>query len=68
MEYGSKQYNEKRVKVTAAIVAADSKSVTLEIEDLRPNYNVLRKQHGRAAWRSGMGRHVERCCWRPRLR
>ncbi len=39
-QYGSKHYNEKAAKVTAATVSADGKTVTLEIEDIKPTWSM----------------------------
>ncbi len=47
-EYGSKHYNERPVKVRAANVAADGKSVRLEIEDLRPTWSMAIQYNIRA--------------------
>jgi hypothetical protein len=35
-QYGSKHYNEKPAKVTAATVSADGKTVTLAIDNIKP--------------------------------
>jgi hypothetical protein len=39
-QYGSKHYDEKPLKVTAAKLAADRKTVTLEIENLQPTWSM----------------------------
>jgi hypothetical protein len=48
-QYGSKHYDEKPSKVTAAKVSADGKTVTLEIEDLRPTWSMEIKYNVKAA-------------------
>ncbi len=39
-EYGSKHYDEKPHTVTAAKLSADGKSLTLQIEDLKPMWSM----------------------------
>jgi putative heme-binding domain-containing protein len=39
-QYGSKHYDEKPAKVTAATVSADGKTVTLDIADMKPTWSM----------------------------
>ena len=39
-QYGSKHYDEKPAKVTAATLSADGKTVTLEIADMKPTWSM----------------------------
>jgi hypothetical protein len=48
-EYGSKHYDEKPSKVMAAKLSGDGKTVTLEIEDLRPTWSMEIKYNVKAA-------------------
>ncbi|MHB1422974.1 MAG: DUF6797 domain-containing protein [Gemmataceae bacterium] len=48
-QYGSKHYNEKPAKVTAATVAADGKTVTLKIEDMKPTWSMEIKYNLKAS-------------------
>jgi hypothetical protein len=36
--YGSNHYNEKQLRVTAASLSADGKTVTLDVPDIRPTW------------------------------
>lgn len=48
-QYGSKHHDEKPLKVTAAKLSADGKTVTLEIEDLKPTWGMEIKYDIKAA-------------------
>jgi putative heme-binding domain-containing protein len=48
-QYGSKHYDEKPSKVTGAKLSADGKTVTLEIEDLKPTWSMEIKYNIKAA-------------------
>ncbi len=48
-QYGSKHYDEKPAKVTAAQVSADGRTVTLQIADLKPTWGMKIKYNLKAA-------------------
>jgi hypothetical protein len=48
-QYGSKHYDEKPAKVTAATVSADGKTVTLDIEDIKPTWSMEIKYNVKGA-------------------
>jgi hypothetical protein len=48
-QYGSKHYEEKPARVTAATVSADGKTVTLTIADLKPTWSMEIKYHFKGA-------------------
>jgi putative heme-binding domain-containing protein len=48
-QYGSKHYDERPAKVTAATVSADGRSVTLAVEGLRPTWSMEVRYDVRAA-------------------
>jgi putative heme-binding domain-containing protein len=48
-QYGSKHYDEKPAKVTGATVSADGKTVTLEIEGIKPTWSMEIKYNVKAS-------------------